>query len=54
MNKKCLYCGKVFTKKNGLVKGVQLYKCGYPGKPFLGGNSLINENLWLDYVFVKQ
>ena len=52
--KKCFYCGKGFTKKNGLVKGVQLYKCGNCGKQFLGGNRISNQNLWSDYVFGKQ
>ena len=52
--KKCFYCVKGFAKKNGLVKGVQLYKCGNCGKQFLGGNRIINENIWSDYVFGKQ
>jgi transposase-like protein len=36
---------KGFTKKNGFVKGVQLYKCGNCGRQFLGGNRLNNENI---------
>lgn len=41
-------------RKNGLVKGVQLYKCGNYRKQFLGGNRIINENIWSDYFFGKQ
>ncbi|GIM59644.1 IS1/IS1595 family N-terminal zinc-binding domain-containing protein [Capnocytophaga canimorsus] len=49
-----LYCGKNFTKKNGLVKGVQLYKCQHCGKQFLGGNRINNKLLWEEYTVGKQ
>ena len=52
--KKCFYCGKGFTKKNGIVKGVQLYKHGNCHKQFIGWTRIRNENIWSDYVFGKQ
>ena len=45
---------KGFTKKNGTVKGVQLYKCVHCGKQFLGGNRLDNNVLWEEYTLGKQ
>ncbi len=52
--KKCFYCGKGFTKKNGRVRGVQFYKCGNCGKQFLVGNRISNENFWSDYVLENR
>jgi hypothetical protein len=37
------------TKKNGKVKGVQLYKCATGGKQFLGGERLDNLGLYLSW-----
>lgn len=33
---------------------MQRYKCAVCGKQFLGGQRLINEVLWQEYVFDKQ
>jgi hypothetical protein len=42
------------TKKNGKVKGVQLYKCTSCGKQFLGGERLDSHLLWQEYTEGKQ
>jgi len=42
--KKCFYCGKNFTKKNGVLDGRQRYKCALCGKQFLGGERLDFKN----------
>jgi len=52
--KKCFYCGKNFTKKNGVLDGRQRYKCALCGKQFLGGERLDNAQLWSEYVSGKQ
>jgi hypothetical protein len=52
--KKCFYCQSPIVRKNGLVKGVQLYKCYGCGKQFLGGFRLKNSVLWEEYSVGKQ
>ena len=42
------------VRKNGFVKGVQLYKCYGCGKQFLGGFRLNNAVLWDEYTSGKQ
>ena len=54
MNKKCIHCGSSITKKNGMVKGCQLYKCHAFGKQFLGGNRIDIPKLWHEYSELKQ
>ncbi len=52
--KNCFYCWSKITKKSGRINGVQRYKCAVCGKQFLGGQRLINEVLWQEYVVDKQ
>ena len=53
-SKKCFYCDSRITKKNGLKNGKQQYKCYNCGKQFLGGNRILNEVLWQEYLEGKQ
>jgi hypothetical protein len=53
-SKKCFYCQSPIVRKNGLVKGVQLYKCYGCGRQFLGGFRLDNSVLWEEYSSGKQ
>jgi len=53
-SKKCFYCQGKVVRKNGRVKGVQLYKCYCCGKQFLGGFRLDNAVLWEEYTVGKQ
>jgi hypothetical protein len=53
--KKCFYCQSTITKKNGRLKGVQLYKCVACGKPFRIRKSNVNSDiLWQEYFTGKQ
>lgn len=54
MNKKVFIVVNILPRKNGTVKGVQLYKCASCGKQFLGGNRLDCNQLWKEYVEGKQ
>ena len=52
---KCPYCQSSQVKKNGLCKGVQLYKCKSCGKQFLGSyHRLSFNNIWQEYLEGKQ
>jgi len=53
-SKKCFYCQSPIVRKNGHVKGVQLYKCYGCGKQFLGGFRIDNAVLWKEYTLGKQ
>ena len=52
--KKCIHCNSPIVRKNGLVNGVQLFKCYSCRKQFLGGTRLDNAQLWHEYVEEKQ
>jgi hypothetical protein len=53
-SKKCYYCQSSIVRKNGIVKGVQLFKCFVCGKQFLGGFRIDNAVLWDEYTAGKQ
>ena len=44
--KKCEVCGSSHTVKNGLRKGVQLYKCQDCGYQFRAGSGVSEDSLW--------
>ena len=52
--KRCLVCGSTHTKKNGLRKGVQLYKCQDCGYQFRAGVDVSEDALWEAYQQEKQ
>lgn len=52
--KKCPTCGSVKTKRNGIRKGVQLYKCLDCNRQFRGGNILDSAEIWEAYLNGKQ
>ena len=55
MNKrKCEVCGSSHTVKNGVRKGVQLYKCQDCGHQFRAGTVVSEEELWAAYQDGKQ
>ena len=55
MNKrKCEVCGSSHTVKNGVRKGVQLYKCQDCGHQFRAGTEVSGEDLWDAYQQGKQ
>ena len=51
---RCLVCGSTHTKKNGLRKGVQLYKCQECGYQFRALTEVSGEDLWRAYQEGKQ
>jgi len=51
---RCLVCGSTHTKKNGVRKGVQLYKCQDCGYQFRAGTEVSNDELWRIYQQEKQ
>jgi len=53
-SKKCIHCKSPIVRRNGFVKGVQLYKCFVCGKQFLGGFRIDNAVLWQEYTLGKQ
>ena len=55
MNKrKCEVCGSSHTVKNGVRKGVQLYKCQDCGHQFRAGSEVSADDLWDAYQQEKQ
>ena len=55
MNKrKCEACGSSHTAKNGVRKGVQLYKCQDCGYQFRAGTEVSEQDLWNAYQQEKQ
>ena len=52
--KKCEECGSSHTVKNGVRKGVQLYKCHECGYQFRAGTATSEEDLWNAYQQEKQ
>ena len=55
MNKrKCEECGSSHTVKNGIRKGVQLYKCQDCGHQFRAGTGVSEDDLWTAYQDEKQ
>ena len=52
--KKCEVCGSSHTVKNGVRKGVQLYKCQECGYQFRAGIETSEEDLWNAYQQEKQ
>ena len=55
MNKrKCEVCGSSHTVKNGVRKGVQLYKCQDCGHQFRAGTGVSEDDLWRAYQDEKQ
>jgi len=52
--KKCEVCGSTHTVKNGVRKGVQLYKCQDCGHQFRAGNGVNEDELWDAYQQEKQ
>ena len=55
MNKrKCEVCGSSHTVKNGVRKGVQLYKCQECGYQFRAGVEVSDAELWNAYQQEKQ
>ena len=52
--KKCEVCGSSHTVKNGLRKGVQLYKCQDCGYQFRAGVEVSEDDLWDAYQQGKQ
>lgn len=55
MNKKrCEVCGSSYTVKNGVRKGVQLYKCKSCGYQFRAGINVSEKELWNAYQQEKQ
>ena len=51
---RCQVCGSTHTKKNGVRKGVQLYKCQECGYQFRAGTETSEEDLWNAYQQGKQ
>ena len=51
---RCQVCGSTHTKKNGVRKGVQLYKCQECGYQFRAGTETSEEDLWNAYQQEKQ
>ena len=51
---RCLVCGSTHTKKNGVRKGVQLYKCQDCGYQFRAGTGVSEDDLWTAYQDEKQ
>ena len=47
-------CGNTLTKKNGVRKGVQLYKCQNCGYQFRSGFQVSDDELWTAYQQQKQ
>ena len=55
MNKrKCKVCGSSHTVKNGVRKGIQLYKCQDCGYQFRSGTEVCEAELWNAYQQEKQ
>ena len=52
--KKCEVCGSLHTVKNGVRKGVQLYKCQDCGYQFRAGKRVCEDDLWDAYQQEKQ
>ena len=52
--KKCEVCGSTHTVKNGVRKGVQLYKCQDCGHQFRAGVVVSEDELWDAYQQEKQ
>ena len=52
--KKCEVCGSSHTVKNGVRKGVQLYKCQDCGHQFRAGVVVSEDELWDAYQQEKQ
>jgi transposase-like protein len=52
--KKCEVCGSSHTVKNGIRKGVQLYKCQDCGHQFRAGTNISEDVLWDAYQQEKQ
>ena len=52
--KKCEVCGSLHTVKNGVRKGVQLYKCQDCGFQFRAGKEVRKDDLWEAYLQEKQ
>lgn len=51
---RCRVCGSTHTKKNGVRKGVQLYKCQDCGYQFRSGFQVSDDELWTAYQQQKQ
>ena len=51
---RCRACGSTHTKKNGVRKGVQLYKCQDCGYQFRSGFQVSDDELWTAYQQQKQ
>ena len=51
---RCHVCGSTHTKKNGVRKGVQLYKCQDCGYQFRARIEVSEEDLWNAYQQEKQ
>ena len=51
---RCQVCGSTHTKKNGVRKGVQLYKCLDCGYQFRAGTGVSEQDLWNAYQQEKQ
>lgn len=51
---RCQVCGSTHTKKNGVRKGVQLYKCQDCGYQFRAGRDVSEQDLWNAYQQEKQ
>ena len=52
--KKCEVCGSLHTVKNGVRKGVQLYKCQDCGYQFRAGKEVCEDDSWDAYQQGKQ
>ena len=51
---RCLVCGSTHTKKNGVRRCVQLYKCQDCGYQFRGRVEVSEDVLWNAYLQEKQ
>ena len=51
---RCQVCGSTHTKKNGVRKGVQLYKCQDCDYQFRAGTEVSEQDLWNAYQQEKQ
>jgi len=51
---RCHVCGSTHTKRNGVRKGVQLYKCQECGYQFRSGTDVSEQDLWNAYQQEKQ
>lgn len=51
---RCSVCRSTHTKKNGVRKGVQLYKCMDCGYQFRAGTEVSGDELWTAYQDGKQ